>query len=127
MSLTPAEIADMQAADAEAHLLTAQQQSRGGPEWIVTRTTGNGIDEDVTTSTHTVNPLWVFRYRPKRTVVNGEWIQPDDEWRLNAPAGTNVLPLDQLQSAADAALQFQVMTLDSSEGYVAGVVERIIG
>lgn len=122
-----AEIADMQAAAAQSFLLTAQQLSVGGPAWIVTRTSGNGIDADVIRSTHTVNPCWIFQFRPKRVFQDGAWFQPDDEWRLNAPAGTNVLPLDQLASAADATKQFQVMTVDTTAALVVGVVEAITG
>lgn len=121
------EIADMQAAQAEAFLLTAQQQSVGGSAWIVTRTIGNGIDEDVARSTHTVNPCWIFQFRPKRVFQDGAWFQPDDEWRLNAPAGTDVLPLDQLASTADATKQFQVMTVETTSTLIVGVVEAITG
>lgn len=113
----------LQGKTADLALASAQVHAVGGPEWIVTRTSGNGVDENVSKAYHLVNPLYIYLFRPERIERNGEWFQPDDEWRYTAPAGTNVLPLDQVQSTADATRQFQIMTRDTPVGYIAGTAE----
>lgn len=127
MSYSDEQIAKMKATEARSQLLSAQALSMGGPEWTVTRTTGNGIDEDVVKTTHTVNPCWFFLYRPKRRQNDGTWVQPDDEWRFRASSGTDLQPQDLVQSTAVPTLQFQIITLDTPEGYIAGTAERIVG
>lgn len=117
----------LQMSGAALALASAEAHAVGGPAWIVTRTSGNGIDEDVVESTHTINPCWIYLFRPAKVWRDGEWFQPDDEWRFAAPAGTNVQPLDQVQSALDATKQFTIMTVDRPPEYLAGLVESITG
>lgn len=123
---TPSEVAAMQQAEADAYLLTAQSLAVGGDVWTVTRSTGNGIDEDVTEQMHTVQPAYVFQTKRRVATPDGATFVTVDEWRVNAPAETDLAEGDTLMSVATPTLQFQLMTLDTPTGYIAGTLERIV-
>lgn len=132
VSYTDRDIQFMRDAERDAQLASARAQSVGGNQWTVTRTTGDGIGEPVVEQAVGTVTGWVFRFKPKRVVVNGAWFQPDDEWRMVANDDA-ALPVeqrpdlehhDQVESVAQAEHRYQVMTVERRDGYLVAILEE---